>query len=382
MLSRFQRVTSSGNFIPQIDGLRFIAIFSVIFYHLNEDILKKNTHKYLDNKLDYSSFNNIVANGNRGVQLFFAISGFILALPFALHYINGLKKPGLKSYFLRRLTRLEPPYILIMVVLFLAAVFIVKKVTFHDLFPSLLSSLTYTNNFFNYNSRQPFVNVVAWSLEIEVQFYILAPLMALVFKLRPIARRLVILSVIVIFPFIHSFITLPFKSLLDFIQFFATGFLLADLYVSENKKLVVPEVIAAISGLVLLILIWLLPVEPGAIFYNVCFPLIILGFFYTALFSAYWKRLLSIRLITVIGGMCYSIYLIHFAIISILDNVINKRVHTSYYLGDLLVQFFIVIPAIILVSAIFFLFIEKPCMNKNWPKKLMAYIRADVKKSD
>ncbi len=160
MLSRFQRVTSSGSFIPQIDGLRFIAIFLVIIYHLNEDILKKNAHKYIDNKLDYIAFNNFIGNGNRGVQLFFAISGFILALPFAYHYIKGAKKPNIKNYFLRRLTRLEPPYIIIMFVLFLAAIFVVKKVTFHQLFPSFLSSLVYTNNFFNYNSRQPFVNVV------------------------------------------------------------------------------------------------------------------------------------------------------------------------------------------------------------------------------
>ena len=376
MLSRFQRVTSSGNFIPQIDGLRFIAIFSVILYHLNEDILKKNTYTYLDNKLDYSSFNNLVANGNRGVQLFFAISGFILALPFAFHYIKGTKKPDIKSYFLRRLTRLEPPYILIMVVLFLAAIFVVKKVTFAQLFPSLLSSLTYTNNFFNYDSRQPFVNVVAWSLEIEVQFYILAPLLAYVFKLQVITRRLVMLFVILFFPFVHSFVTLPFKSLLDFVQFFAIGFLLADLYVSENKKLLIPESVAAVLGLLLLMLIWMLPIAPGAVFYNVCFPFVILGFFYVALFANTWKRLLSFKLITVIGGMCYSIYLIHFAVISILDNVTNRHVFTRYYLGDLLIQFFIIIPVIFIISATFFLLVEKPCMDKNWPQQLTLKIKS------
>jgi peptidoglycan/LPS O-acetylase OafA/YrhL len=43
-----------------------------------------------------------------GVKVFFAISGFILALPF-LKYYFGLsdKKVQLKSYFIRRLTRLE-----------------------------------------------------------------------------------------------------------------------------------------------------------------------------------------------------------------------------------------------------------------------------------
>ena len=34
LLQRFSRVTSSGEFIPEIDGLRFIAIMAVIFHHL------------------------------------------------------------------------------------------------------------------------------------------------------------------------------------------------------------------------------------------------------------------------------------------------------------------------------------------------------------
>jgi len=29
-----RRITSSGNFIPEIDGLRFIAILSVVLFHI------------------------------------------------------------------------------------------------------------------------------------------------------------------------------------------------------------------------------------------------------------------------------------------------------------------------------------------------------------
>ena len=50
----------------------------------------------------------------RGVELFFIISGFILGLPFAKQYLAGGKQVRLGAYFLRRLTRLEPPYILIL----------------------------------------------------------------------------------------------------------------------------------------------------------------------------------------------------------------------------------------------------------------------------
>ena len=47
-----------------------------------------------------------------GVTIFFVISGFILGRLFASHYLLGHKKPALRSCYLRRLTRLEPPYLI------------------------------------------------------------------------------------------------------------------------------------------------------------------------------------------------------------------------------------------------------------------------------
>ena len=59
--------------------------------------------------------------GFRGVELFFVISGFILGLPFAAHYLKGAAPVSLRKYYLRRLTRLEPPYIVALLVLFILA---------------------------------------------------------------------------------------------------------------------------------------------------------------------------------------------------------------------------------------------------------------------
>ena len=39
ILSKLSRVTSGGRFIPVVDGLRFVAIMSVMFYHLNDSLL-------------------------------------------------------------------------------------------------------------------------------------------------------------------------------------------------------------------------------------------------------------------------------------------------------------------------------------------------------
>src|SRR5512135_2587051 len=121
ILSRFRRVTTSGNFISEIDGLRFIAIGTVVLFHLVVNLGIKSPVTYAIP----SEGNLIVAvarHGFRGVELFFIISGFILAYPFASHYIKGARRVNLRSYFLRRVTRLEPPYFLCMILFFGASV--------------------------------------------------------------------------------------------------------------------------------------------------------------------------------------------------------------------------------------------------------------------
>jgi Acyltransferase family len=99
------RITSGGKFIPEIDGLRFVAIASVVGFHIYEYLLSRRNIGPL------GIIGTALLHGNRGVPLFFVISGFILGRPFAAHYLRGLPAPKLKEFYWRRLTRLEPPYL-------------------------------------------------------------------------------------------------------------------------------------------------------------------------------------------------------------------------------------------------------------------------------
>src|SRR3954462_11306684 len=105
---KFRRITYSTSYLPEIDGLRFLAIFSVVVimhisYYLNE--------KFYGGDFVYNHYwKNFIIEGGVGVPLFFVISGFILALPFAKWRLNGERQVRLKNYYLRRVTRLEPPY--------------------------------------------------------------------------------------------------------------------------------------------------------------------------------------------------------------------------------------------------------------------------------
>ena len=101
-----------------------------------------------------------------GVELFFILSGFVLA-PQILKLQIDINK-NLKIFLLRRWIRTIPPYL---VALSCAAIL----VGFGD-YLNLLKFLTYTQNFFSDSPSRNFFSV-AWSLSVEEWFYIILPLL-------------------------------------------------------------------------------------------------------------------------------------------------------------------------------------------------------------
>src|SRR5690606_17688210 len=139
---------------------------------------------------------SLMREGGIGVDVFFAISGFILALPFAKHHLFATPPVSIKGYFTRRITRLEPPYVISLTILLGVHILILHE-SFREMLPHYLASLFYVHGFvYDEWSR---INPVAWSLEVEVQFYILAPLLAMVFKIPgKVQRRSVIVGIILL----------------------------------------------------------------------------------------------------------------------------------------------------------------------------------------
>jgi len=222
-IEKFRRITSSGDYYPEIDGLRFIAILTVVLFHITSTVKPASVGAI--NSLPLLT--DIYRNGWQGVELFFAISGFIIGLPFARHYILGAKKIETKKYLLRRVTRLEPPYFLALLIFFVILLFS-NQVTFFRGLSSLLSSMVYLNYTLNNNVDYLIISVI-WSLEIEVQFYIFAIIFSRIFSLNKIVRRLIMISIIIGFPLLHCLYFPKPSTIYNFIHFFTIGFLLVDL---------------------------------------------------------------------------------------------------------------------------------------------------------
>jgi peptidoglycan/LPS O-acetylase OafA/YrhL len=362
-LMMFQRVTSSTRFIPEIDGLRFIAISSVVLTHLVTFFSVKDLHSYGSDFLraEVVHFSERFAYG---VQLFFIISGFVLSLPFALYHEGKREKPRMKDYFLRRITRLEPPYILSMIVLMVGAILVAKHPV-SEILKSFLASLFYSHAFL-FPGKASLINAVIWSLEIEVQFYILAPLLANVFRLRRLERRLILVLSIFAGLWLQKALPVDSKTIANYIFYFLIGFLLSDLYVAQHRAPVKDGLISFSSGVVCFLGIWCFEAETVRVLFSI-------GFFYLVLFTDLWRRVFSTPLLTVIGGMCYSIYLLHYPIISFFGNPLIRWIKVSdSYFPAWLFYGILLIPMVLLLSAAYFLLIEKPCMKRDWYKGLFG----------
>lgn len=370
----FKRITSSGSFIPEVDGLRFIAIASVVIMHASVYIMIKDQSNYVD-VFDFELLAKILHHAMLGVPIFFAISGFILGLPFAKWHLNKGRPINLKTYFIRRLTRLEPPYIIALTLLFFGYVVFFKTMSFDVGLKSYLSSLIYSHNVI-YSGVHPFplLNPNLWSLEIEIQFYILAPLLAYVFSVKSVRiRRGTLIVIALLFTMYNVYYTLPFLSIVRYFQYFLVGFLVADLYVS--KSVIFPKSkLDPLIGFFFFVFIWVFETEgfTSIIAKSAWEVTRLIGIFFLFYYVIFHRalRFLSYPFITNIGGMCYSIYMLHSPIIYVFGKYILRLNFSKYGVLNFLMYLILLLSVILFISAIFFQLIERPCMERDWHKKL------------
>jgi peptidoglycan/LPS O-acetylase OafA/YrhL len=361
-LAPFRRVTSTGLLIPEIDGLRFVAILAVFIYHLAGDVLRHADQPYRLAVAQNGWFFQFTQRLDFGVPLFFVISGFILALPFAQQYLKNQTSVSLPKYYLRRVTRLEPPYLLALLLLFALKVMSGQSSAY--LAPHLLASAFYVHNLAFHGPS--LINVVAWSLEIEVQFYVLAPVLALVFRFRSAFRRFALMGGCIaaaVFQFSVPPETASRLSLLGYLQYFLAGFLLADFYLTCLPSAKGRWDLVSLAGWPALALLLF---KPQLLPFLAPFLTALL--YFGALHGTWSKRIFAHPILITIGGMCYTIYLLHNYAIAALGGMTERIILSDVFLFRLCTQLVLMIPPVLLISGLYFRLIEKPCMQLRVPQ--------------
>jgi peptidoglycan/LPS O-acetylase OafA/YrhL len=372
LLEKLSRVTSSQKFIPEVDGLRFIAIFTVVLYHLRTSVLRFGDFNEELFKSDL--FFTLLSNGGLGVNVFFTISGFILGLPFLRDFLYGTQRVSIRKYFVRRVSRLEPPYIIIMTLFFMLQV-LALSLSFQELMPHFTASLLY-GHFFIFGTWSV-INPVAWSLETEVQFYLLAPLIAFIFKIRSVALRLFLYTGII---GLHLFVLANFtsvlidwhlvKSIAYYFTNFFLGFVLADLFLMKSFQVRHKHWGFDLVGLLSLALLFYSYFKPGTLD-MIIFCISTVGLFIATFKGVLFNRMLTNRIVTTIGGMCYTIYLIHYVFLFSVLKLFGDFLFSfdfGFYISFFLC-FIVLIPALLLLSAVFFYCFERPFMYPDWYRR-------------
>ena len=358
------RKTYSLNYIPEVDGIRFLAIFMVFLHHA----FSVFGTIFGSGPVQRSFTDVLMGNGFKGIHIFFVLSGFILALPFIKWRESEGQKVSTKSYFLRRLIRLEPPYILSLLI----CVFMQWDPTHGpEIWRHFFAAVFYSHNLIYGRFGNP--NGVGWTLEIEAQFYILAPLIFQVFRLQKGARRLLLVTVAALFCMAQYFYAPATPSLYLYIPYFLLGAAIADIYADGGLPQLNGGWVLAAAAL-LYGLTWYLPILQSKEA-NLPFPFIVAALLFCIFNNNSLRRLFSLQAITIIGGMCYSIYLLHYPVLFFVGNITKVLYRGQGFWKNFAVQLPLYAIGVLVICSIYFLLVEKPFMLARRRKKVLPLLK-------
>jgi peptidoglycan/LPS O-acetylase OafA/YrhL len=145
---------------PDIDGLRAVAVLAVVFYHAGL---------------------SFISGGFIGVDIFFVISGYVISKSLLADLDNG--RFSILGFYERRVRRIFPALFVTMIATWLVALILFLPSYLLDYSKSLVACATFLSNVYFWKNSGYFSNganlrplLHTWSLSVEEQFYLFAPL--------------------------------------------------------------------------------------------------------------------------------------------------------------------------------------------------------------
>lgn len=346
---------SSIKYRPEIDGLRAIAVISVIIYHLNE---------------------NWLSGGFLGVDIFFVISGFLITGIIITEIQQN--SFSLKQFYTRRIKRIYPAFITVMaLVSFIASVIFIYN-DFNKLRKTIELAIAFLSNFylgltqgyFDLSANEnPVLHI--WSLAVEEQYYLIFPLILILAykKFREIKVLFIITLILFFILLATSFVSANFYKevlhqpniyYLSNLRFpeLLVGSLLAIYHNLSNKVQLskqISNILAILSTLLLFSCLFLMNNDiayiPGITLILPCiFTALII---HTTSQNNIVKLCLSNKAIVFIGKISYSLYLYHWIFIAFAYYITGEKQINNQSIA-------IVIVLTIIFSVLSYYLIEQP----------------------
>ncbi|MCI5121079.1 MAG: acyltransferase [Candidatus Electrothrix sp. AUS4] len=351
---------------PPLTGIRAVAALMVMLFHFQT---------FSGEKYTYPVFDSILSNGNFGVEMFFVLSGFILWHVYHVEF-SELSRISYKNYIIRRLARIYPVHILTMILML--CVYFVARFQFHYTpqtghspysLASIIASIFLVNEWLNPHDIlvkiYPFTKInstwgplgtpngVAWSISVEFLMYLFFPFIALLFyKLKKSRLFLVFICLCGLV----GFILVP-QNIFRILFLFPLG-----CFVYSFKEYL-PRI--NIYLLFLALFSFISAIEQHDFFYfTAC---LLCPLLYVQLLTAdnYLSKILSSPLFVYLGEISFTLYMVHWPVLSITRNIARHVPNAQQYTGFG-----------ILLTALLSLYISHICYKK-FEKPLAVWMRKE-----
>lgn len=324
-------------------------------------------------------WNDIIINGGQtGVNIFFTLSGLLIAMPFAKESLQYGRMPDMHRYIVNRILRIIPLFWAVTLVLYTCREHIQL---YEQLHPHYTIADIWLHLVF-LSSRLNVLNPVVWTLRIEVLVYIMFPLLwwitlrwnkYIVPNIYLIATLVFLFFLVYRVIYIRIYHQIPYEDLVSNLECFWQGILIALLLVTDKEQRFfrIPfPVLLPVIALAALMKISQLQISP-----NVFFPFF-RSFCNAGIFLLFIGLLrrkmlpngIGIRAAVFISTVSYSIYLLHF---NIYYNMVKPAMQHLLH-ASAINNWLYVLPAIlitVILSVLTFGLIEEPFQSlKNGAK--------------
>ncbi len=172
------------DYLPALEGIRWLMVFSVACYHYWQISWWAPEVILFGHRLRLSPW---LRTGYIWVDGMLLLSGFLLFLPHAQRRVAGADHISFPGFYRRRIARIVPSYLFnLLVVFFALALPQGRYLSFWQAARDWLAHLTFTHPLFTFSNLHTPLNGVLWTLGVEVQFYLIFPLVARAFWHKPL----------------------------------------------------------------------------------------------------------------------------------------------------------------------------------------------------
>lgn len=377
--------------LRELDSLRGLAALSVVFFHYLLVFPKFQVEPYTDGVfttiVKYTPF-RIFWGGHEAVIFFFMLSGFVLSLPFLKN-----KEVSYSKFITKRFVRIYIPYILVVI----SAIFLRVNLSregipkLSDWFnvswtsdvslSGILSHITLITSFRNWD-----FDPVLWSLVHEMRVSLIFPFLMIFIIKNKWHKTLLVFLGLSFLGFAGTYVIEHFLSYqqdyletLQYLLFFVIGALLAKhideilIFMGKLKKSYKIGVIV-ISLLTYTYTWWFLPfvkILHVPVFNEWVSSIGVTGFILLALSSKTFSSILKNKVLTWLGDISYSLYLVHALILL-------SFINTFYNKVDLILLVGLSFVVTLFVSHLMYKYVETPSIKLG--RALVNNKRMNIKK--